>query len=86
MHLSHDIASKYNLPCTDVLIQHVENVIQQQNEEQLQVAPNLNDVHVSNGHFTKIKVGITVQLFQEAPAAIRYLIEKKLIPEAESTA
>lgn len=86
-HLSNDIVSKFNLPTSVVSIQHVENVIQQQNDQQLKVAPGLSEIHVSNGHFTKMKVGIALQLFRESPAAIRYLIEKEKLPlEAETTA
>lgn len=55
--------------------------------EQLKVAPNLSTLHVLNGQFTKMKVGVAVQLIREAPAAIRYLVErKKLLPKAETTA
>lgn len=42
---------------------------------------------MSNGHFTKMKVGIAAQQFREVAAVIRYLIEKSnLPPETEATA
>lgn len=44
------------------------------------------EIYVSNGHFTKMKVGVAVQFFREAPAGIRYLIKQILDPEAETTA
>ncbi|KAH7958650.1 hypothetical protein HPB49_003807 [Dermacentor silvarum] len=81
-----EIVAKYNLPSRDVSIEYVEAVLKL-DMGQLKVAPNLSTLHVSNGHFTKMKVGVAVQLFREAPAAVRYLVEKKkLPPEAGTTA
>lgn len=77
MCLSDDIVSKYELLSAAVSIQHVERVIELQRDSQLQVASNLTDIHISNGHFTKMKVGIAVQFFREVPSAIRFWIKKK---------
>lgn len=86
MHLNDAIVARFKLPSNEVSIAHVEAVLKL-DTDQLQVASNLSNIHISNGHFTKMKVGIAVQLFREAPAAIRYYIEiGKLSPEAETTA
>lgn len=86
IHLSDEVVSKFNLPSSEVSIEHVETVLKL-DTEQLRVAPNLNSAHVSNGHFTKMKVGIAVQLFREAPSAIRYFIRQNKLPvDAEATA
>ncbi|KAH7973694.1 hypothetical protein HPB49_004016 [Dermacentor silvarum] len=86
MQVSDEIVAKYNLPSRVVSIEYVKAVLKL-DAEQLKVAPNLSTLHVSNGHFTKMKVGVAVQLFREAPAAIRYLVERKeLPPEAGTTA
>lgn len=86
MHLSEKIVLRFSLLSTEISMQHVENLIEQQHDEQLKVALNPSEIHFSDSHFTKMKVGITVQMFREAPAGIRHLVNKgALPPETEAT-
>lgn len=76
-----------NLPSSQVKLEYVQAVLNYDTEHELKVAPNLSEVHTSSGHFTKMKVGVAVQFFREAPAAIWFLIRESIIErEAESTA
>nr|XP_050038196.1 uncharacterized protein LOC126535352 isoform X1 [Dermacentor andersoni]XP_050042913.1 uncharacterized protein LOC126540168 isoform X1 [Dermacentor andersoni] len=78
---------QHDLPSREVKLEHVRAVVDFDKKRELKVAPKLSDIHVSNGHFTKMKVGVAVQFFREAPAGIRYLIKQKILdPEAETTA
>ncbi|KAL1447013.1 hypothetical protein MTO96_044416 [Rhipicephalus appendiculatus] len=87
MQLDEETLSIHDLPSAGISISHVQEIIRLQDEEQLQVAPKLSAAHVSDGHFTKMKVGIAVQLFRESPDATRYFIEKKKLPaDTETTA
>lgn len=86
-YLSNDTVKQQGLPGNKVDITDVEEVLTFDSENDLKIANGLSDVHLSTGHFTKMKVSIAVQLFREAPAGIRYLIRiGKLTAEAESTA
>lgn len=79
--------AKNSLPSTEANVDHVEAVLEHNSERELKVAPNLSDVHTSTGHFTKMKVAVAVQLSQEAPPAIRFLIKEGLLKrEVETTA
>lgn len=78
---------QHNLPSTEVKLEHVRAVVDFDKKRELKVAPKLSDIHVSNGHFTKMKVGVAVQFFREAPAGIRYLIKQNILDsKAETTA
>lgn len=78
---------QHGLPSNKVQLEHVRAVVRLDEDRELKVAPKLSEIHLSNGHFTKMKVGVAVQFFRETPAAIRYWIKhKKLDPEAETTA
>lgn len=79
--------AEHNLPSSHVKLEHVQAVLDYDLERELKVASNLSEVHTSTGHFTKMKVGVAVQLFREAPPAIQFLVKEGLIePEAETTA
>ncbi|XP_075752306.1 uncharacterized protein LOC142818019 [Rhipicephalus microplus] len=85
--LSDATVCQHNLPSKEVNVDHVRSVIKYDAERELKVAPRLSELHISRGHFTKMKVGVAVRFFREAPAAIRYLIKEDAIePEAETTA
>ncbi|XP_040358556.1 uncharacterized protein LOC120843569 [Ixodes scapularis] len=85
--LGEETLREHNLPGGTVDIHHVEAVLAYDANNELKIANRLSGIHVSNGHFTKMKVSIAVQLFREAPPAIRYLIQQKVLPpEAEATA
>uniref|UniRef100_A0A1E1X2M4 Putative tick transposon n=1 Tax=Amblyomma aureolatum TaxID=187763 RepID=A0A1E1X2M4_9ACAR len=86
-YLSTDTVNQQGLPGNKVDIKDVEEVLQHDSDDDLKIANGLSAVHVSTGHFTEMKVSIAVQLFREAPAGIRYLIQKGKLPaEAEATA
>lgn len=79
--------AEHNLPSSQVKLEHVQAVLDYDSERELKVASNLSEVHTSTGHFTEMKVGVAVQLFREAPPAIRFLVKEVLVePEAETTA
>ncbi|XP_077521077.1 uncharacterized protein LOC144132496 [Amblyomma americanum] len=85
--LSEATASQCDLPSREVKLDHVHAVLEFDKERELKLAPKLSEAHVSSGHFTKMKVGLAVQFFREAPSAIRYLIKEKVLDiEAETTA
>lgn len=85
--LGEDTVKLNHLPSATVNVDHVTAVLDFDEENELKIAPRLSDIHTSTGHFTKMKVGIAVQLFRESPPAIRYLIRQKKLPaEAETTA
>ncbi|XP_075534603.1 uncharacterized protein LOC142568607 [Dermacentor variabilis] len=85
--LSDATVKENNLPSSEVKLEHVRAVLDYDAEHELKVAPNLCEVHTSSGHFTKMKVGVAIQFFREAPAAIRFLIRASVIEEeAETTA
>lgn len=76
-----------NLPSPNVKLEHVQAVVDYDAERELKVAPALSEVHVSSGHFTKMKVGVALQFFREAAPAIRFLVKEGLLdPSAETTA
>lgn len=84
--LSDASVCQYGLPSNQVKLDHVRAVIEYDAERELKVAIRLFKVHGGGGHFTQMKVGIAVQLFREAPAAIRYSIKEEILePEAETT-
>lgn len=86
MHLSDEIVSEFGLPSNEITVDYIETVLKL-DTEQLRVAPGLSAIHTSSGHFTKMKVGIAVQFFCEAPAAISYFIGIGKLPvEAKTTA
>ncbi|KAH6925219.1 hypothetical protein HPB50_002004 [Hyalomma asiaticum] len=61
-------------------------VIDHDSENDLKITHGVSAIHISTGHFTTMKVSIAVEFFREASPAIRYLIEKGLLPaEAEAT-
>lgn len=71
----------------EVKLEHVCAVVDYDKDRELKVAPKLSEIHVSSGHFTKIKVGVAVQFFREALPTMRYLIRQKILEqEAETTA
>lgn len=73
-------------PTLKVELEHMRAVVDFDEGQELKVAPKLSEIHLSKGHFTKTRVGVAVQCFREAPAAIRYWIKhKRLDPEAETT-
>ncbi|KAH6939891.1 hypothetical protein HPB50_022010 [Hyalomma asiaticum] len=83
--LSDATVGLHNLPSKEVRVDHVHSVIKYDADRELKVAPRLSEWHISRGHFTKMKVGVAVRFFREAPGAI--LIKEKVIePEAETTA
>ncbi|XP_054917754.2 uncharacterized protein [Dermacentor andersoni] len=85
--LSDTTVSRNGLTASKVKLEHVQAVLDYDAANELKVAPNLSETHISCGHFTKMKVGVAVQLFREAPPAIRFLIKEGVIePEAETTA
>ncbi|KAL1467151.1 hypothetical protein MTO96_026279 [Rhipicephalus appendiculatus] len=85
--LSDAIVAKNGLPFSEVNLEYVEAVLEHDSKRELKVAPNLSEVHINTGHFTKMKVGVAVQLFREAPPAIRFLVKEGLLKrEAETTA
>lgn len=74
-------------PGRTVSIEHVKAVLEYDSNKDLKIANKLSDFHISNRHFTKMKVNIAVQMFGKAPSAIRYLIKQNVLkPEAEATA
>lgn len=85
--LGDETVARHQLPTSEVKLDYVEAVIEYDSSHELKVAPQLSEVHTSTGHFTKMKVGVAVKLFRESPPAIRYLIEREMLPkDAESTA
>lgn len=85
--LSEAAVKEHSLPSYKVKIKYVRAVIEHDSDKELKVAPKLSEVHVSKGHFSKMKVGVAVHFFRDAPAAIRYLIKQKVLkPRAETTA
>uniref|UniRef100_A0A1E1X3B8 Putative tick transposon n=1 Tax=Amblyomma aureolatum TaxID=187763 RepID=A0A1E1X3B8_9ACAR len=85
--LSDATVCQHGLPSNEVRIDHVRAVVQYDSDKELKVAPKLSEAHVTAGHFTKMKVGVAVQFFREAPSAIRYLVRHQILsPEAETTA
>lgn len=85
--LGKETTEEHCIPGKTVSLEHVEAVLKYDRKNDLKIANKLSDIHVSDGHFAKMKVNIAVQLFREAPPAIRYLIKLKILdPEAEATA
>lgn len=85
--LSDATVCHHGLPSNKVKLEHVRAVVEYDSDKELKIAPKLSEVHISKGHYTKMKVGIAVQFFKESPAAIRCLIREKVLePEAETTA
>ncbi|KAH8024151.1 hypothetical protein HPB51_021772 [Rhipicephalus microplus] len=85
--LSEATVAKHGLPSSQVNLEYVQAVLEEDSKRELKVAPNLSEMHTSAGHFTKMKVGVAVQLFREAPPAIRFLIKEGVLKqEAETTA
>uniref|UniRef100_A0A147BN90 Putative tick transposon n=1 Tax=Ixodes ricinus TaxID=34613 RepID=A0A147BN90_IXORI len=86
-YLSDVTVRQHNLPGNKIDINDVQAVLDHDSENDLKIANGLSAVHVKDGHFTKMKVSVAVQLFREAPPAIRYLIKQGKLPvEAETTA
>ncbi|KAH6931497.1 hypothetical protein HPB50_024689 [Hyalomma asiaticum] len=68
-------------------LEYVQAVLDYDAERELKVAPALSEIHVSCGHFTKMKVGVALQFFREAPLAIRFLVKQGLLaPVVKTTA
>nr|XP_037289104.1 LOW QUALITY PROTEIN: uncharacterized protein LOC119182074 [Rhipicephalus microplus] len=85
--LGKETTEEHCTPGKTVSLEHVEAVLEYDKKNDLKIANKLSDIHVSDGHFAKMKVNIAVQLFREAPPAIRYLIKLKILkPEAEAAA
>ncbi|XP_075724946.1 uncharacterized protein LOC142767345 [Rhipicephalus microplus] len=85
--LSEATVAKHGLPSSQVNLEYVQAVLEEDSKTELKVAPNLSEMHTSAGHFTKMKVGVAVQLFREAPPAIRFFIKEGVLKqEAETTA
>lgn len=85
--LSEATVAKHGLPSSQVNVGYVQAVLEEGSKRELKVAPNLSEMHSSTGHFTKMKVGVAVQLFRKAPQAIRFLIKEGVLKEeAETTA
>ncbi|KAH7937391.1 hypothetical protein HPB49_011515 [Dermacentor silvarum] len=79
-YLSNETVNQQGLPGNKEVLEH-------DSDNDLKIANGLSAVHVSTGHFTKMKVSIPVQLFRDAPAGIRYIIQKGKLPaKAETTA
>lgn len=75
------------LPGKTVSLEHIQAVLEFDTDDDLKVANKLSDIHTSSGRFTKTKVNVAVQMFREAPPAIRYLIKiGEFEPEAEGAA
>lgn len=85
--LGQETVKEQDLPGETVSIDHIKAVLDFDADDDLKVANKLSDTHIGSGHFTKMKVNVAVQMFREAPPAIRYLIKQgELKPEAEATA
>lgn len=85
--LGEETVKEQGLPGKTVSLVHIQAVLEFDTDDDLKVANKLSDIHTSSGHFTKMKVNVAVQMFREAPPAIRYLIKiGELKPEAEATA
>ncbi|XP_049267586.1 uncharacterized protein LOC125756720 [Rhipicephalus sanguineus] len=85
--LGQETVKKQGLPGKTVSIDHIKAVLEFDTDNDLKVSNKVSDIHIGSGHFTKRKVNVAVQMFREAPPAIRYLIKQgELEPEAEATA
>ncbi|KAM7298224.1 uncharacterized protein ISCGN_018634 [Ixodes scapularis] len=85
--LSKRTMEENGLPSARVKLEYLETALNMDKENELKVAPGLSEIHVSQGHFTKMKVNIAIQFFREASTAIRYRVSQgQLPPEAETTA
>ncbi|XP_049271728.1 uncharacterized protein LOC119395051 [Rhipicephalus sanguineus] len=85
--LGQETVKEQELPGEIVSVDHIKAVLEFDSDDDLKVANKLSDIHIGSGHFTKMKVNVAVQMFREAPPAIRYLVKQgKLKPEAEATA
>ncbi|KAG0411531.1 hypothetical protein HPB47_011344 [Ixodes persulcatus] len=86
-YLSDVTVRQHNLPGNKIDVNDVQAVLDHDSENDLKIANGLSAVHVKDGHFTKMKVSVAVQLFREVPPAIRYLIKQAKLPvEAETIA
>ncbi|KAH9383997.1 hypothetical protein HPB48_025974 [Haemaphysalis longicornis] len=85
--LGKEIVKEQGLPGKTVSLEHIQAVLEFDTDDDLKVANKLSDIYTSSGHFTKTKVNVAVQMFREAPPAIRYLIKiGEFEPEAEGAA
>ncbi|KAH9364603.1 hypothetical protein HPB48_000531 [Haemaphysalis longicornis] len=85
--LGKETTGEHCIPGKTVRLKHVEAIFEYDRKNDLKIANKLSDIHFSGRHFAKMKVNIAVQLFREAPPAIRYLIKLKMLhPEAKATA
>lgn len=68
-------------------LSHIQGVVQLEKSIELKVASTFSDIYISNEHFPMRKVSVSLQLFREAPAEIRYWISQgQLPPQAETIA
>lgn len=85
--LSKRIVEENGLPTNIIKLEYIDATLKLDKENELKVAPHMSDIHLSDGHFTKMKVNIAVQFFREAPVAIRYRVSQGQLPaQAETTA
>ncbi|KAG0415030.1 hypothetical protein HPB47_007804 [Ixodes persulcatus] len=85
--LSKQIVEENGLPTDIVKLEYIDATLKLDKENELKVAPHMLDIHLSDDHFTKMKMSIAVQFFREASVAIRYrVIQGQLPAQAETTA
>lgn len=85
--LGQETVKEQDLPGEIVSVGHIRAVLEFDSDDDLKIANKLSDIHIGSGYFTKMKVNVAVQMFREAPPAVRYLVKRgKQMPEAEATA
>lgn len=54
-----------HLPGGKVELRHIQCVVELDKSNELKVASNLSNIHISSGHFTMMKVSVALQLFHK---------------------
>lgn len=88
IHLPADVVAKMKLPTDVVSIQHVEQLVELEEDSEFRLAPRLKKSCLSSGHYDKMKVGPAYSLLNhDTAAALRYHAKLgNLDKEAETTA
>lgn len=85
--LSSDLQEKYKLTSDLVEQQHLENLLQFQEEKELKLAPKLRDYILNPKGFEKMKVGVATSLFNaDTVHALQFLAVEHSCAEYNTTA
>lgn len=73
-HLSQEIVTKYKLPSSEISIEPIKTVIEEDKKVDLKIAPYLKEIYIQPNHFDKMKVqGAMAILNHDVSAALKII-------------